>query len=130
MRLPALKQAVYDLAMVQSTEGFREMFPELAVVYNLRYKQSWQEILAALQAESPEWLHQIWVVTVRSRQRQLRALADEAATVTHNLPAVLNALAAADPSSEAATAAFAKSAGSFDPQRVTLEYGEAEASRG
>jgi len=129
VKLPALKQAVYDLAMVQSTEGFREMFPELAAVYNLRYKQSWQEILAALQAESPEWLHQIWVITVRSQQRQLRALADETATVARNLPAVLNAIAA-DLGSEAAAAAFAKSAGSFDPKLVTLEYAEAVAFHG
>ncbi len=128
MKLREAKQAVFDLARIVDTDSFREMFPELAAVYNLRLKKSWLEILAALRAESREWLRAIWTVTMAARERQreqrLRKLERSEKKLSKVLTGLVEGL---DP--EQAMVVMAQAAASVKGKNQTLEYAEAEAYR-
>jgi len=128
MKLKEAKQAVFDLARIIDTDSFREMFPELAAVYNLRFKQSWLEILAALKAESREWLRAIWVATMQGRERKRQRRAKTFERAGKNLSRVLHNLVE-DLDPEQAMVAMAQAAASVTEDNETLEYAEAEAHR-
>lgn len=126
MKLRDIKQEVFDLASVIDTPAFREMFPELSAVYNLRLKASWLEILSALKAESQEWLDEIWWVTMRVRQRKLDCLKAKFSMATEHAPEAISALVASLPSETGLTAA-AYMAASLRKGASTWEYAEADA---
>ena len=126
MKLSELKQAVFDLACITDTAMFRDMFPELANVFDLRLKKSWQEILEALEAESRAWLRQIWDVTMAARRREFDRIGSAYAMSTHNLPDVLTDLFA-DMDAEDRMVAMAQAAATVSGGNATREYAEAEA---